>query len=276
MSQGLVGVNDVSNTVVQFIPDPIWPAVAPGGSATGITSDDGVSAAVTGEYLCKLELPDFYPDAGNCTMSCGFTAGTFGDPIIGTINAEINVRHPFFGTMSQLSGGITLHPAGAGGPTFGTTTKSVDRDVLIAAYGTDRETMFGLQWSVQVRIPGIIFPIPGQFDCVVHDVVIEIPDGVDPITPAADIELTGSGGIELGGEADIEVSPMVVITGSGGFELGNGGLDTPTVLSADSSGIYTLIAGQRYDVVYTRNVNPDDTAQVQIPDPFFKTGFIGG
>lgn len=52
-------------------------------------------------------------------------------------------------------------------------------------------------------------------------------------------------------------------------------LQTVNILIADASGIYTLVEGKRTDTLYIDS--PDDnTLEVKIPNPFIKTGFIGG
>lgn len=118
--------------------------------------------------------------------------------------------------------------------------------------------------------------------------------------PAADIEITGSGGIELSGgifsdvigEGGIELGGEAVlvfnqITGTGGIEVGGdaiifanaiegtGGIQVGgsavLVLSADISGIYALTPGFRHDVLYD-GVNRLD---VKIPNPIVRTALIG-
>lgn len=71
----------------------------------------------------------------------------------------------------------------------------------------------------------------------------------------------------------ITITPIIVISGttfSGSIPL------TPFVITlADASGIYSLTPGKTNDTVYD-NVNPPETIDVKIPNPFIKTGFIGG
>lgn len=68
----------------------------------------------------------------------------------------------------------------------------------------------------------------------------------------------------------------LIVVGSGGIVVG--GDETPIVLSADVSGIYTLVKNKTDDTLYNRRgfsvfVGTED---VKIPDPFIKTAFIGG
>jgi len=61
--------------------------------------------------------------------------------------------------------------------------------------------------------------------------------------------------------------------------LGNGGVNldgtTPLTLLRDISGIYTLITGKRNDTLIDRQTGQPNV-DVEIPDPTFKTGYVGG
>lgn len=61
--------------------------------------------------------------------------------------------------------------------------------------------------------------------------------------------------------------------------LGNGGLSLdgtePLTLLKNISGIYTLIPGQRHDTLYDR-ASGIPSVDVEIPDPTYKTGYVGG
>lgn len=61
--------------------------------------------------------------------------------------------------------------------------------------------------------------------------------------------------------------------------LGNGGLSLdgtpPSTLLRDISGIYTLVTGKRNDTLLDRQTG-QSSVDVEIPDPTFKTGYIGG
>lgn len=71
-----------------------------------------------------------------------------------------------------------------------------------------------------------------------------------PVPPFGDINITAEGGLTLDGT-------------------------TPQTLLEDVSGIYTLIPGKRNDTLYDRQTGQPNV-DVEIPDPGFKTGFIGG
>lgn len=69
-------------------------------------------------------------------------------------------------------------------------------------------------------------------------------------------------------DADV---PDIIITGSGGVDFGGA---STIVYIEDPSGIYTLVNHKTNDTLYNRiDVDPID---VKIPDPFIKTGYIGG
>lgn len=106
-------------------------------------------------------------------------------------------------------------------------------------------------------------------------IITSLEDAGPPVEPDTILELIGGeeGGIEMSGGGSGYFEWGWAYTGSGGIEMG--GDQTQMVLSVDSSGIYTFISDQRFDRVYTRNEDPDDTTDVKIPDPFIKTAYIG-
>ncbi len=63
--------------------------------------------------------------------------------------------------------------------------------------------------------------------------------------------------------------PIIVMDGGLNF---NG--DAPYLALEDASGIYTLVPEKRNDTIYPKSDNT--TVDVAIPEPFFKTGYIGG
>jgi hypothetical protein len=66
-------------------------------------------------------------------------------------------------------------------------------------------------------------------------------------------------------------SDLPIITGDGGMNF-NG--EAPLLAVKDLSGIYTLVPGKRNDTLYTGIA--DDTVDVKVPNPLYKTGYIGG
>lgn len=75
------------------------------------------------------------------------------------------------------------------------------------------------------------------------------------------------------GYPNIPIIPKITIVGttfSGSVSL------APIIITlADTSGIYFLSANKTNDTLYD-NINTPDTTDVKIPDPFIKSGFIGG
>ena len=71
-----------------------------------------------------------------------------------------------------------------------------------------------------------------------------------PSLPLGDINITGDGGLILGGVAAL-------------------------TLIKDASGIYTLVPNQFFDHLIDRQVG-QTTIDVKIPDPTWKTGYLGG
>lgn len=64
----------------------------------------------------------------------------------------------------------------------------------------------------------------------------------------------------------------IIILTEGGIDLDG---TTPTTLLKDVSGIYTLVPGQRHDVLYDRQTG-QTSVETAIPDIQFKTGYVGG
>ena len=72
-------------------------------------------------------------------------------------------------------------------------------------------------------------------------------------------------------------TPDYTISARGGTQFsGSVGLVVYTVTMVDGSGIYVLTPGKLNDTVYTDSATDDDTIDLPIPQPFGKTGFVGG
>lgn len=67
----------------------------------------------------------------------------------------------------------------------------------------------------------------------------------------------------------------LVATGNGTQFSGDIVLGTLTILLANASGIYTLVKGKTSDTLYS-SARDGTTYNVKIPNPFARTGFIGG
>lgn len=104
-------------------------------------------------------------------------------------------------------------------------------------------------------------PNNGSQEVYFDFIEVEVPD-------AGSTEVTGSGGMELDGDGVINIPN---ITGSGGISLGG----SPTIIaSVDISGIYEIQDNKRNDTLYARE-STDDTVDVEIPRPHYRTAFFG-
>jgi hypothetical protein len=65
----------------------------------------------------------------------------------------------------------------------------------------------------------------------------------------------------------------IIVVGDGGVELGDTGADIVT--QEDLSGIYTIVPNKRHDTLQDR-LPGQPTIEKTIPNPYFKTGYIGG
>lgn len=70
-------------------------------------------------------------------------------------------------------------------------------------------------------------------------------------------------------------STSIVATGDGTQFSGSVPLGSLVILLTDHSGIYTLVPGKSNDTLYS-SLRDGTTRDVKIPNPFIKTGFIGG
>lgn len=70
----------------------------------------------------------------------------------------------------------------------------------------------------------------------------------------------------------VELPPQVLSVGEGGLTIGG---DASLTLLKDISGIYTLVPGKRNDTLYDRQTG-QSSIDMEIPDPTFKTGYVGG
>lgn len=70
-------------------------------------------------------------------------------------------------------------------------------------------------------------------------------------------------------------STAIMATGDGTQFSGSVSLGSLIILLTDHSGIYTLVPGKSNDTLYS-SLRDGTTKNVKIPNPFIKTGFIGG
>lgn len=76
--------------------------------------------------------------------------------------------------------------------------------------------------------------------------------------------------IELGTELHF-MTDIITIVGNINIDISS---LSPMVYLVDPSGIYTLVPNQKHDALYERG-GVITSQNIKIPDPFFKTGFIG-
>lgn len=118
--------------------------------------------------------------------------------------------------------------------------------------------------TTHYEIPTYTFESPSSFPVRITPYKIT-PDSADyakgPPSATIPVEWTGD-------EPDIDFEGGQ----TGGF-IDLGGTAT-VVLSADPSGIYTLVPGKTNDTLYDRDETPVVTVDVKIPDPFIRTGFL--
>jgi len=75
----------------------------------------------------------------------------------------------------------------------------------------------------------------------------------------------------------IDTSPIIIILGVGNGTQFSGSTtlgELVTIFFTDGTGIYTLVKDKRNDTLYVQDLNPIQTIDVKIPDPFIKTGFL--
>lgn len=133
-------------------------------------------------------------------------------------------------------------------------TSLANSTTAITAIGTDSFTV-----GATLNANGVVynyFILPGDVASALngtyYNPVCQSPTGphVAPSLPSGDINIVGDGGVLLDG--------------------------TPgTSLLKDISGIYTLVPLQRHDTLYDRQTG-QTSVNVEIPDPTFKTGYVGG
>ncbi len=108
-----------------------------------------------------------------------------------------------------------------------------------------------------------------QFGAYLMNVFLEHENGVD-----ADgfLDLSNEAWSVFGTYDEFEPPPNPLIYPIGGVSFGG---DATFSLLLDASGIYTLTPDVYHDELYQRTGTTATTTNVMIPNPFFKTGFIG-
>lgn len=286
MSQALHAVALGSSETPEWTPAPTYPLLG-GGAAypdgprvLGYVDSNTVTTVV---MIFRCSIAPFYPDTpGNCVLQARFSFTNYNDDLNG-VSATMTVGSTLWGPLGEFTSGINLHTGPMGGPTSGTVTKTVDLATLLSNHGLTSEDLFAFPLTISIEMTWsitVVLPAVGFDEMQVDAFSFTIPNGTIPnpnATPDADIEVTGEGGVLVSGGGPAYLEMTLQVTGSGGVLVGSvGSEDTPLVLSTNPTGLYTLVQDQRFDRIYTRNVDPDDTTDVAIPRPFGKTGYIGG
>jgi hypothetical protein len=254
MSQSLTPNTDVF--LSDFAPTPTYQNIGPG-DAVSVVLQTLLPGA---EFECNLlSLGGVTLEGGDIHVEASYSiTGSFH-----TFDWWFEIRSAVYGTISELSASGTGAPSGGINVTY-------DWDTLLANYSATSAEFLTSGLSVVYYNLGY-FGLIGEGLSVVSgfsDFSLTVPDTAN----GTDIEITGDGGIEIGNE----LTPDIQVIGAGGVEIGQDPLvPTPLVVSADVSGMYTLVPGRRFDRVYSRNTDPDQTQDVAIPTPYVKTGYFG-
>ena len=165
-------------------------------------------------------------------------------------------RFPLFAIVMPQNGSnaVMRDPSNAG-----TTSNRVDTTASVAANGIRGaiavdQIIVGSDLNANLAVYDV-FVIPGDTagwnNGTFYPPSIGAPGDLWPIPndDPADISVVGEGGLVFAGEASL-------------------------LLIEDIGGIYELVPGKRNDTILTRS--DPDTLDVEIPDPFAETGYIGG
>lgn len=166
---------------------------------------------------------------------------------VGTTKPRVNVIGPcqIFGTYNIISGSFTI-------PTAQPVTVG-DTVTINAASGLEDVTEIKFQYED---------PISGD--------LVEIEVDYTWFIIWTDIEITFLLPSSFNG-LNVEVLVYIQSTAFSGYAY----IASLTVLVADASGIYKLVTNKSSDTIYTSH-STGTTSEIKIPDPFIKTGFVGG
>lgn len=139
----------------------------------------------------------------------------------------------------------TPSPVKVGDPITVTGASGLDGVLDIVITYEDPET----QELVEITIPKLSFQTQTSILLIFF-----IPTGLEGFSGPITVEADGDG---------VQFSGRVL-------------LGTLFVLIENGSGIYRITSNKTNDTVYYNSPVNDDTVDVKIPNPFFKTGFVGG
>lgn len=261
----------MSETVLPFS-DTLAPAAAPPPTLWVADNPSPPNPPNYWEILSQGIISGFITDGGGSTLGDPLLFNTFGifsvsyDPATDTFTLNITCRG------SGASGNaIKIRMYNLGGYPAGQFTE------VEVVSGNSPVGDFGVLWGTATWVSFTrVFPANGLMSTDAEfEIHVESEDAVSTTFEIAKMSLTAEVNNTYTGEGGVEVNSSYInpdITGSGGVEVAGA---PQTVLSTDCTGIYTLIVGQHFDRIYSRNTDPAQTDDVKIPDPFGKSGFIG-
>jgi len=231
--------------LADFIPPPPYPPVD-GTSTFNIqqaTGNNGTLNADTFVYFPILGIADMLGNGIGLKVDLQVDSGGTGDPVVGIFyNFRIEGTYdtlPFVWT-------IDTPPPINQGDCITMTSDPLDPNALIFTDLTD--FTFSYTDNDGVTQTGV----PESIVATTNSLVFCLPVGFDP---TAD-------GVTFNAILDATPSPIPIVLG------------TLAVLHPNTSGIYTLTLNKTNDTLYDRDT--DDTVDVKIPNPFVRTGYVGG
>jgi hypothetical protein len=168
-------------------------------------------------------------------------------------STPISGRFPLLVYVQPHNGiGIVKDPSDAG-----TTSRQITDNSSVGAAGITAVGIDTITVASGLNANGIVYDVfilPGSTDAFENGTFFPgnciPPEIVDPPEPPEGINILPEGGLILSGV-------------------------TPLTLLLDVSGIYTIVPGKRNDTLYDRLAGQPNI-DVAIPNPRFKTGYIGG
>lgn len=208
------------------------------------TISNGSSVSVAGQ-TGKL----FLPGSGNGSSN----TGPNGKPLV-KLQSGLGLTTNLYSTATPTKTGLDLKGTYASGSGSGITS--------IQLTWTDPIT--GISTSATVNSANFLNWTTTELDIELVD-SLSLPEDVWII-----LWLVSGDGSVGSGFPNLS-NPPNGTTFSGSVKLG-----LLKILTTQASGIYRIVADKTNDTLYINNPNDNTTANFAFPDPFIKTGFIGG
>lgn len=193
--------------------------------------------------------------AGTMVQILQYTGNGAGSQVVNL--TPVSGRFPLFVLVQPTAGGNPAHfrdPSHTGSNSASATTLG-NSITAITAVAIDQITV-GSTLNTNLTVYNVFVicgDTAGMNNGAYTNLFCELPAGPqnnDPPFPSNEPNVVGDGGLVLNGSS-------------------------PLTLLKDVSGIYTLILNKRNDTLIDRQTG-QDSVDVEIPDPTFKTGYIGG